>query len=351
MNIVETVKKKALCLIIGCIFLITVAAVTKPVAVFAQADYEYSPNRQKYAIAPAALYTNTDFYNSYVKTDAVWAFNSITYFTDNALNYGTEKTDYTATFSKNLADFDPVLESLRKKGDLLINLRVCLANCGFAERQTAAFRYIKEYIGYQSGSEYCVYGDMDHIRYKWGSVVLDYNTGPSGGSRMKNSSLVFADATLPKMQEVYASRTLDGPAANLFNAADSAGSVVYIHVKFNENIRFSDNNRSIDGMSAASHNNIWLKLKVATIGGSTITDANQRAKLVRLKGDTLTFEYNIPATIKGDVLNHCITGIDGIVDDDKGGADILNAVNSVYPLRVLTYTGELTGHYTNEGLA
>lgn len=346
MSIAGKWRKKPFCIILAVVFLMIQAVNIVPAAVFAENSYEYSPNRQKYAIAPGALYGNQDFYNSYVKTDAVWALNSITYFTGNALNYSTEKVGYNASFLRSLQDFDPILENLRKKGDLLVNFRVCLANNGNF-KQSAELRYIKKYMGYQSSSEYCVYGDMDFIKYIWGSIQMDYKSSADDqGSRMKNSSLVFADATSPKIKEVYASYSMDGPAATLFNAGNS---VAYIHVKFDENIRFSDNNR-INDTTPASHNNIYLKLSVASIGGTTITNAGQRAKLVRLKGDTLTFKYDIPDTINSNVLNHCITGIDGIVDYDKGGTGGANALNDSYTLRVLTYTGELYGHYTSTGL-
>ena len=346
MNIAGKWRGKLFCIVLAVVFFMVQAVNIAPAAAFAENSYEYSPNRQKYAIAPGALYGNQDFYNSYVKTDAVWAFNSITYFTGNTLNYSTEKVGYNASFLRSLQDFDPILENLRKKGDLLVNFRVCLANNGNF-KQSAELKYIKKYMGYQSSSEYCVYGDMDFIKYIWGSIQMDYKSSADDqGSRMKNSSLVFADATSPKMQEIYASSTIDGPATNLFN---KNSSVAYIHVKFDENIRFSDNNR-INDTTPASHNNIYLKLSVESIGGTTITNAGQRAKLVRFKGDTLTFKYDIPDTINNEVLNHCITGIDGIVDYDKGGKGGANVLNDSYPLRVLTYTGELYGHYTSTGL-
>ena len=98
--------KKGLRLLLFCSFLYAGASLLS-LNVFAD-NFEYSPVRQKYAIAPASLYGNGYFYGQYVKTEAVWAFNSITYMTDNALNYGTEKVDYTGSFAKDLTTFDPV---------------------------------------------------------------------------------------------------------------------------------------------------------------------------------------------------------------------------------------------------
>lgn len=335
-------KKKAFHIFIAIILLITQMAISAPTAVFSNNNtYEYIPNRQKYAIAPGSLYCDPQFFQAYVKTDAVWAFNSITYLTDNELNYSTEKVGYNAVYNKTLESFDPVLDSLRKKGDLLVCFRVSLANNG-NYRQVASLGFgDKLYYSAVFSSEFRDYGDSngyDYERYRAGGIQIKYESSVSGvGSRMKNSALVFADATYPKIKEIYASADIDGSVTNFFNAGNTAA---YIHVRFDEDIRFSDNN-------AASHNNIYLKLKVAPIGGVEINDANQRAKLVRLKGNTLTFRYDIPDTIKGSDLSHCITGIYGIVDDDKGGN---NALNGSYPLKVLTYTGELYGHYTSSGL-
>ncbi len=340
-------KTKVLCFTLICIISAVLAMITSA-DVFAEDNSSdvitYRPERQKYAIAPASLYMNEDFYNQYVKTDAVWAFNSITYYTANALNYSTEKVGYKEYFTRFIPDFDPILESLRKKGDLLVNFRVSLANNGYY-RQFAEMYPEYKYGSYSWSSEYRDYGDMNYTKCGK-SLNLKYDGYT--GARMKNSALVFADITPPKMKEVYASSTMDGPAETIFN---KNSSVAYFHVKFDENIRFSDNNRNQDN-TTASHNNIFLNLKVTNAGGATINDAYQRARLVRLKGDTLTFIYDIPETIKGSPLNHCITGIYGIVDDNYGaeGKKGVDVLNSSYLLRVLTYTGELYGHYTSSGL-
>lgn len=332
--------RKIFSLLLAAAFLLVQAAFTAPpVRAEDTATYTYSPVRQKYAIAPAALYTNQDFYNGYVKTDAIWAFNSIWYFTGHEVNYNTEKVSYTRTFTQTLSSFDPVLEMLRQKGQLLVNFRVSLANSnsgvGVAK---AEVKYYRDFGQFQTDSNYRVYGNMDYFKYAGTTMNLSYWKDGVDGTKVIDSSLVFADATAPSIQQIYSSAALDGPATNLF---DKNSTAVYIHVKFNEYIRFSDNN-------ATSHNDILLKLKIGRIGGSTVDNADQTAKLVRLKGDTLTFKYDIPDKIKGEDLNHSITGFDGIFENGK---KILDASGgNYYPLRVLTYTGELTGHYNATGL-
>ena len=82
-------------------------------------NYEYSPKRQKYAIAPNALCYDSGFYDNYVKTDNAKYFNSITYFTNNQINYDTELFGYQAKFENSLYEKDRVLNSLVVKATCL----------------------------------------------------------------------------------------------------------------------------------------------------------------------------------------------------------------------------------------
>lgn len=318
-------------------------------------NYEYSPKRQKYAIAPNALCYDSGFYDNYVKTDNAKYFNSITYFTNNQINYDTELFGYQAKFENSLYEKDRVLNSLVVKGDLLVNFRVCLANNGYYLRQYAGIQ-VCEYGTYESTSEFKVYGDKIYHKQYFSDLDIKYTTTYPGnqGSRMKNSSLLFADWFGPKTKEIYATSTIDGNRKYKFNQNDEE---VFIHVKFDEYIRLSDNNRyNSSSRTYNPHYKIRLKLAIGDIGGNPINDAEQYAELVRIKDDTLTFRYEIPDTIKGSVTNHCITGISGIVDFDddrvntvngrKVPGDALNApAGKEYELRLLTYTGELRGHW------
>lgn len=348
----ERFSKRMSCLILAAVITLMQVILALPLDVFSQTAFVYSPARQKYAIAPAALYKDDNFYNQYVKTSEIWAFNSITYFTGGALNYNFEKTDYMNSFSQSFADFDPVLESLRKKGDLYVNLRVSLANSkphwftGERGIASAGITYITdEYWSAQADAEYRVFGDKDYHQHKGSSMEIYYKWVGKEGTRMKDSSLVFADITSPEITEIYTSSTIDGSKQTNFTKDNTEA---FIHVKFNENIRFSDCNYT-------RHDNILLKLKIATIGGMEITDDPQFAKLVRLKNDTLTFLYDFPDKIKGADLNHCIIGIGGIFDDDRSRTEsgrkvyvsALDGGANAYDLKVQTYTGDLSGHYEN----
>ena len=143
--------------------------------------------------------------------------------------------------------------------------------------------------------------------------------------------MVFADADNPKISSIYAT-DIDGNAKTSFGKNDE---YVYIHVKFDEYIRFSD--------SSANHADVYLKLKVAQNGGNQVTGADQRASLISLKDDTLSFRYKIPESIRDVKTDHFIYGFEGMYDANN--KNVLNAGDSAYPLRVLTATGELGGHY------
>lgn len=306
----------------------------------------YQPKRQKYAIAPAALYKNADFYNQYVKTDEKWAFNSITYFTWNDLNYSTEKLNYNRDFEWTLYSWDPILEYLRAKGQLYVNLRVCLANAKSAwysskiSMQDVYIPYYRDYYGKQDSNDYVTYGDMDYFRFTRDGLlkVCFAKQGDRNNTRVKNTSLVFADTTAPVIHSYY---TTAEPSSSAKHVSTFKEGSIYIHVKFSEYIRFCDNR--------ASHDDVYLRLKIARIeDGVQVTSANERAKLYSLKDDTLTFKYDIPAQIANEKTNHYIYGFNGIYDANN--KNILNAGDNAYLLRVLTYTGELSGHWLSNGV-
>ncbi len=298
---------------------------------------EYQPVRQRVAIAPAALYQDARFYNQYVKTNETNYFNSISQFTDDNLNFNTVKKNYNAAFTKTLWELDPVLETLRQKQQLLVNLRVSLANkaSSYFENkgiQAADIPAVRSYWGLQDDSNYRVYGDYDFARYEY--TVLDIRFSKSGkdGTKMQRASLLFADGTPPAISEVYTTEAQDKNSTRIY-ACNAGVSSIYIQVKFNEYIRFSDN--------SPQHGDVYLKLGIAKIGGDEVTGANQTARLVCLKEDTLTFRYDIPPQINGSDISHYIYKFGGIFDRD--GKDILNAGDEAYTLKALTATGELEG--------
>lgn len=78
---------------------------------------------------------------------------------------------------------------------------------------------------------------MDYWNHKATSLKIAFvKTGERKNTRVKNVSLVFADADNPKISSIYAT-DIDGNAKTSFGKNDE---YVYIHVKFDEYIRFSD---------------------------------------------------------------------------------------------------------------
>jgi len=351
----KRLNKRIPCLILAVVLILTQVFLALPVEIFSQDtyNYEYLPQRQKYAIAPAALHKDESFYSQYVKTSETWAFNSIYYFTTHALNYNSEKTDYMASFFQTLELFDPILENLRLKGDLWVNFTVSLANTkphwftGERGIAIAGLTYLTgDYKGIQDDAEYRVYGHMDYKKFKGPDLELYYKWAGENGTRMKDSALVFADLESPKIKELYASADINGQNKQTSFTGITDDTSIYIHVKFDENIRFSDCNE-------AKHN-ILLKLKINKLGGMGI-NSPQYAQLVRLKDDTLTFLYNAPAKIDGEDLNHCIVGIDGIFESRTAEnqtvyVNALDGGNDAYNLKVQTKTGNLWGHWINNQL-
>lgn len=323
--------KRLMCFLLIASFVLTQLTLVIPTA-YATGDVEYSPKRQKYAIAPAALHKNEIFYNQYVKTDALWAFNSIYYSTDNYLNYNTVKSKYNNSFTKEFSSWDSVIDNLRKKGQVWINLRTSLT-----AGQGAKTLYYRDYYRELARSGYRTFGDMDYFQYKGASLTLEFYSFSNCAS-IKDTSLVFADLTNPKISSVYATAANDinAPRKYTFNKNNE---YLYIHVKYDEYIRFADNR--------AAHDDVYLKLKVAQIGGDQVTSADEKASLISLRDDTLTFRYKIPSSISSVETNHYIYGFGGIYDSNS--KNVLDAGQNAYDLRVLTHTGELTGHWLADG--
>ncbi len=316
--------------------------------------YEYKPLRQKYAIANKSQYMNDDFYRNYVLTDAKWAYNSIRFYTDDGvgnvleddklgeteLNYSTDKANFTQDYSRDLYDFDPILYKLRTKGDLLVNYCVSLASTSRSSQRADILHYT-DYVNRYGNGPFISYGAKEYFRLK-GSLTLHYEYNGASFAHAKNHALVFADDIYPDVQSVYATKEIDG--SKNFKYVDN-DSKIFIHVKYNEPIRFCDNN--------VKPHDLYLKIKLVNNEGTSVTDSSLlKAKFVRLKDDTLTFEYDIPDKVGGADLDHCITGFDGIIEEYKENnvTYTKNALSSNYPLKVLTYTGELTGHYGPKGL-
>ncbi|MDD4503426.1 MAG: hypothetical protein PHS15_01200 [Clostridiaceae bacterium] len=125
-----------------------------------------------------------------------------------------------------------------------------------------------------------------------------------GNPYITDSSVYFADRKEPSISKISTTADKEGTIPKQYYGA---GQTVYIHLEYNEPIRFSDN--------SSNHDNVTLALDVAR--KATASNAGvetQYAKLVALNDTKLTFRYDIPSTINNtaagaEVTDHYIAGI------------------------------------------
>lgn len=141
-----------------------------------------------------------------------------------------------------------------------------------------------------------------------GSLSIGFGLNGSctahGNPYTTNTSVYFADRKEPSISKISTTSDLEGKISKQYFGA---GQTVYIHLEYNEPIRFSDN--------SPNHDNVTLALDVAR--KATASNAGvetQYAKLVALNDTKLTFRYDIPATINNtatgaEVTDHYIAGI------------------------------------------
>lgn len=141
-----------------------------------------------------------------------------------------------------------------------------------------------------------------------GSLIIGFGLNGSctahGNPYTTNASVYFADRKEPGISKISTTLDLEGKISKQYYGA---GQTVYIHLEYNEPIRFSDN--------SLNHDNVTLALDVAR--KATASNAGvetQYAKLVALNDTKLTFRYDIPATINNtatgaEATDHYIAGI------------------------------------------
>lgn len=125
-----------------------------------------------------------------------------------------------------------------------------------------------------------------------------------GNPYITDVSVYFADRKEPSISSISTTADKEGTIPKQYYGA---GQTVYIHLEYNEPIRFSDN--------SPNHDNVTLALDVAR--KATASNAGvetQYAKLVALNDTKLTFRYDIPATINNtasgaEATDHYIAGI------------------------------------------
>ncbi len=136
-----------------------------------------------------------------------------------------------------------------------------------------------------------------------------------GDAYIKDAAVYFADRQAPKINQVLVTEDEAGKKPKQYFKANEP---VYIHLVYDEPIRFSDN--------SANHDNVTLALKVfRKASASDYGVGDQYAKLIALDNDRLTFQYVVP-----DIIQNTATNASEATDHYIGGIRGSSAQNSLY---------------------
>ncbi len=130
--------------------------------------------------------------------------------------------------------------------------------------------------------------------------------GPCGSPKFSNPVVVFADTVAPYITGYYVTSDDNGgeTAPEYTTSNFTTGDKLYIHITFSEPIRFAN-------MSAA-HDDLKLGLKLANRYNGTQIQEAVYADVYALRGNVLTFVYNVPEELGGTKPNHKLIGFTGI---------------------------------------
>ncbi len=130
-----------------------------------------------------------------------------------------------------------------------------------------------------------------------------------GDAYVTDATLYFADRQSPRIAQIVTTADMDGKVPKQYFKEDES---VYIHLEYDEPIRFSDN--------SPNHDNITLALNVGRKASASDAGVEaQYAKLIALNDHRLTFQYKVPVTINNsatgaEATDHYIIGIKGSSD-------------------------------------
>ncbi|MEA4890063.1 MAG: hypothetical protein VB070_11425 [Clostridiaceae bacterium] len=340
----------------------------EPVQVLAeQTAVIYQPAKQEYGLLNIATSENKKFYDHFVKSTS--DFNAISAF---GLSYDTTYTrpaivakwdmGYSSALGKVAA---PVLSKLREKGDLQMTFRATFynslhtswSNHLFYEKltyQIAECYQCYDILSYLTSTNlptgYYTYGDQDFVQvgsgapYSWFKLrLLTGGCTTCGNAQTSQLGLAFADRVSPQISSVTTTAGgADGKDSGVADTTFKAGDKVYIHLNFNEYIRFSD--------SSAYHSDMKLKMRLGSLNNDQDTTGLEAwADLYSLVGSQLTFVYTVPATLTNSnnepiTTNHRITGIEGVfepnpADSNRYTRNCLNSAANPYQLQILGANG------------
>ena len=344
----------------------------------------YAPRKLEYGVLNAASSASKVFYNQYVKSSS--DFNIVSAFgldyNNSYLRPSLNKTWYVGYDYNTGLETVPVLNNVRKTGGLYVNYRATLYN-----HLHASFKHEgpAKKLGYQHTRLVLAYEELIGFN-SWDQPVTgfyDYGDGMGAGDFSKAVSAAY-DATYFKLGLFTSGCTICGDAATSHvsvaladkkgpqilsvnvtagtrdangqvtdtGVADTtfkANDLVFIHVTFNEFIRFADNRNT--------HADVRLKLKLSDLANNQeVEGLDGWADLVGLKDKRLDFLLTVPNAFKTSggsetkTTNHKITGVSGIYIANAAGQLTSVLTGGSWPLRLLGANGRELSESSLSGL-
>ncbi len=155
--------------------------------------------------------------------------------------------------------------------------------------------------------------DFQKVSNHAAELYIDFGLGGSctshGDAYVTDASVYFADRQAPRISNILTTSDEAGATPKQYF---KEGESVYIHLQYDEPIRFSDN--------SPNHDNVTLALNVARKASASDAGVEtQYAKLTALNDNRLTFRYDVPTTINNtatglEATDHYMIGIKGSSD-------------------------------------
>ena len=164
-------------------------------------------------------------------------------------------------------------------------------------------------------NDYCSL-QFSHRTFAW--TDFEPRTCTCGGSYAENFVVAFRDTRAPELADIQYSADGTNYARRFSGMSVGKGKSVYIKLTFDEPIRFADD-------SAAGKGELYLDLQA---DGETA--GKYRAKLIKLSGCDLIFQYTVPNDQETDVRIVAL------------GMDALFASNATLPLKQVNKGGSFS---------
>lgn len=297
---------------------------------------EYTRSVPVYPVMNAQTYTRSSFLSQYVGSDNNSIYNIAPAFRKQSESGGASSMPDYLTFGTSFThkndsntyamyyeyDFEAAMAPALKKGDL----HVCFAANLTNDRHWNAQRHLSNKTAYPV-TWLRTYQDTELIEHTtkdygrdgtWTMGKNQFVPIPArsyqerlwfrafaqvctcGSSKVSNISIMLADVAGPAVKSIYTSGERGGVVLERLTEF-KAGDTVRIHLKFDEPIRLGTD------VAMPLETAPKLKLQLKRVADNMIeTGFSAEASLISLVGDTLTFEYVVPADI---AIEHYVDSI------------------------------------------